>query len=232
MTSFILKIVGLICMFADHLGDAIIGHFSYFNLIGRIAFPIFAFQLVQGYIHTKNLKKHIIKLFIFACISQIPFSLFLYSYTGSFSLSLNVLFTFLLALMALYFYDNICNINKSKKLYKLFGFIAVIFISVLAQFLKVDYGWYGVLLVFFFYICQNNKILLCISTIILSILKYVPSFIEYGGIHPVYIQCIIFTCLSLAFILPYNQKEGPKAKYLFYIFYPLHLLVLYFLQLF
>ena len=68
MTSFLLKIIGIITMLFDHVGDSIVGKFSFLNLIGRISFPIFAFQTVEGYIHTKNFKKHILKMFIFACI--------------------------------------------------------------------------------------------------------------------------------------------------------------------
>ena len=88
MTSFILKIIGVITMLFDHVGDAILGRFSFFNLIGRIAFPIFAFQLAVGYTHTRDLKKHIIKLFIFAIISQIPFVLFLSTFTNDFYLNI------------------------------------------------------------------------------------------------------------------------------------------------
>ena len=69
LTSFVLKIIGVITMLSDHIGDSIIGKFSFLNLIGRIAFPIFAFQAVQGFIHTKDFKKHMRKLLIFACIS-------------------------------------------------------------------------------------------------------------------------------------------------------------------
>ncbi len=77
MTSFVLKIIGILTMLCDHTGDAIIGHFSFLNLIGRIAFPIFAFQIVQGYMHTHNVKNYAFRLFSFACISQVPFMLFL-----------------------------------------------------------------------------------------------------------------------------------------------------------
>ena len=100
LTSFLLKIIGIITMLSDHIGHAILGNFSFFNLIGRISFPIFAFQAMQGYIHTKDLKKHIIKLFIFACISQIPFMLFLSTFTTN--MYLNIFFTFLLGIFALY----------------------------------------------------------------------------------------------------------------------------------
>ena len=60
MTSFVLKIIALITMFIDHLGYAIYGKFSYLNYIGRIAFPIFAFQISEGFVHTKNIKKYFI----------------------------------------------------------------------------------------------------------------------------------------------------------------------------
>ena len=62
MSSYVLKIIGVITMLIDHTGDAIVGHFSYLNLIGRIAFPIFAYQAVLGYMHTKDLKRIFVKM--------------------------------------------------------------------------------------------------------------------------------------------------------------------------
>ena len=76
MTSFTLKIIALITMFIDHSGYVFMGSFSFCNFIGRIAFPIFAFQITEGYLHTKNLRKYFLRLFLFALISQIPFALF------------------------------------------------------------------------------------------------------------------------------------------------------------
>ena len=99
MTSFCLKIIAIISMFCDHLGDAIFKGFSYFNYIGRIAFPIFAFQISEGYIHTKNLKKYLIRLMVFALISQIPYILFLSLYSRG--VRLNVFFTLALGLIAI-----------------------------------------------------------------------------------------------------------------------------------
>ena len=61
MSSFVLKIIAVITMFIDHLGYTIFGKFSYLNYIGRISFPIFAFQISEGYIHTKNLKKYFMR---------------------------------------------------------------------------------------------------------------------------------------------------------------------------
>ena len=104
MSSFVIKLIAIITMLCDHSGDAIIGHFSILNIIGRIAFPLFCFQIVIGYKHTKNVKKYLLRLFIFGFISQIPFGLFTYSYLGRFDL-LNVYFTLALGLLAIYIFD-------------------------------------------------------------------------------------------------------------------------------
>lgn len=210
-------------MLSDHIGDSILGRFSFLNLIGRISFPIFAFQTMQGYINTKNLKKHMIKLLIFACISQIPFMLFLSTFTTN--IYLNVLFTFLLGICALYIYDK-CN-NK------VLGFLFVIIISIIAYFIKVDYGAFGILLIFVFYFfyknnnIKHNKLLMSISIVLLCVIHYLPNIFKSPSLICTYLSLITFTSLSLIFILFYNNKEGPKLKYFFYIFYPLHLLILY-----
>ena len=210
-------------MISDHIGDSILGRFSFLNLIGRISFPIFAFQTMQGYINTKNLKKHMIKLLIFACISQIPFMLFLSTFTTN--IYLNVLFTFLLGICALYIYDK-CN-NK------VLGFLFVIIISIIAYFIKVDYGAFGILLIFVFYFfyknnnIKHNKLLMSISIVLLCVIHYLPNIFKSPSLICTYLSLITFTSLSLVFILFYNNKEGPKLKYFFYIFYPLHLLILY-----
>lgn len=220
MTSFILKIIGIITMLFDHIGDSILGEFSFLNLIGRIAFPLFAFQAVQGFIHTKDFKKHLIKMIVFACISQIPFMLFLSTFTDTFMF--NIFFTFTLALIALYFYDKVKN--------KLLGFIIVLCITILAEFIKVDYAAFGILLIFSFYFFKDKPILMSISSFILCFGNYIIDIISYPSLSFIYILCAFFTFLPSILILFYNKKEGPKTKYFFYIFYPLHLLILYFIH--
>lgn len=204
-------------MLFDHIGDAIIGKFSFFNLIGRIAFPIFAFQAVQGYIHTKDFKKHMIKLLIFACISQISFMLFLSTFTDTFAL--NIFFTFFLGLLTLFLYD------KCKS--KILGFIVIIISSIIGELIKVDYGAFGLLLIFAFYFFKDKKIFMLISSILLCFANYIPNILQYPSLYVYYLLYALFTCFSLIFICFYNKKEGPKSKYFFYIFYPLHLLILY-----
>ena len=76
MSLFILKIIGIITMFLDHY-HYIVGGSEILNIVGRIAFPIFAFTLSEGYTHTRNLKKYLLRLFIFAVGIQLPSSLFM-----------------------------------------------------------------------------------------------------------------------------------------------------------
>ena len=222
MTSFLLKIIGIISMLCDHSSDAIIGNFSNLNLIGRFAFPIFAFQTVNGYIHTKDLKKYMIRLLVFAIISQIPFMLFLSTFKTDFSL--NIFFTLLLGICSLYVYDKINN--------KTLGFILVIAISIVAQLIKVDYGAFGVLAVFIFYLFKDNKIKKVIAFLLLCIGKYTIYTIQSPIIYEYYIKLGIFTFLAIIPILFFNNKEGPKLKYFFYIFYPVHLIILWSIHMF
>lgn len=221
MTSFILKIIGILTMLCDHTGDSFIGYFSFLNLIGRIAFPIFAFQVVQGYTHTHCFKKYALRLFIFACISQIPFMLFLSTFYDSFYL--NIFFTLFLGIICLYGFEKI----KNKHLGTLFA----LFICIIAHFIEVDYGAYGIAIIFLFYIFNtffpNKKGIMCLTFAFITTAKYLPDIILCPSVAYVYISCIIFTCISLIPICTYNGKQGPKAKYLFYAFYPIHLLILY-----
>ena len=110
MTSFTLKIIALITMFIDHLGYAIFNKFSFFNYIGRVAFPIFAFQISEGFHYTKNVKKYFARLLLFAIFSQIPFMLFLSIFSTNIY-KLNVFFTLFLGLFSIYIYDKIINLS-------------------------------------------------------------------------------------------------------------------------
>lgn len=216
MTSFTLKIIACISMFIDHLGYSIFHKFSYFNYIGRLAFPIFAFQISEGFVHTKNLKKYFLRLGVFAIISQIPFQLFLSTFSDEFSL--NIFFTLLLGLLSIYIYDKIS--------FKPLGLAIAFAISYIANLIKVDYGYFGVLLVFCFYLFKDNRALTLVSFFILLLLKYVPNMIKYN-LYSVYTLLLLCTFSAIIPIFLYNKKQGKKIKYFLYIFYPVHLLILY-----
>lgn len=215
MSNFVLKIIALISMLCDHTGYIIFGRFSVMNYIGRLSFPIFAFLITEGYIHTSNLKKYFSRLLCFAVISQIPYMLFMKSLTNDFTL--NILFTLTLGLLAITIYNKIKN--------KVLGFILVIIFAILAHFLHLDYGWFGIAIIFIFYIFKNKKLYMNILFSISVFINYFYYFCKTSRIE--YIFIIIFCILALIPINLYNGKKGKNTKYLLYLFYPLHFIILY-----
>ncbi len=228
MSAFVLKIIAMVSMLCDHSSYLIFGHFSYLNYIGRIAFPIFAFQISEGYIHTRSLKNYFIRLFSFALISQIPFMLFGSIYSSS--ISLNVFFTLFLGLLAVKIFDTLHNLDcKNKYIHYLYNFIGItlfILIAIISSLLHCDYGYYGVTVIFMFHLLKSKKILMNIVFIICTIIFYFKYLLVNILYFEKYSLIIFFTCLSLVFINLYNNKKGKDTKYLLYLFYPLHLLVI------
>lgn len=234
MSSFVIKLIAIISMICDHTSDALIGHLSFLNILGRIAFPLFCFQLVIGYKHTKNVGKYLLRLFIFGIISQIPFSLFTFSCMNIYNV-LNIFFTLSLGLLAIYTLDKLPN--------KWIAILIDIFIIIFAKIINVDYGWFGICLIlciFIFYKDKHeekkkmdksdflyplrNNILFTIVFFILCILKYFNSF--YTTSIDIIMQQLLATFFPIIFMLLYNGKKGPSFKYFFYAFYPIHLVIL------
>lgn len=233
MTSFVLKIIALITMFIDHISYPLYGGSIVLNSIGRVAFPIFAFQISEGFIHTKNIKKYLLRLGIFAIISQVPFQLFHFKFIDPNTIALNVFFTLFFGLLSICIFDYIknCfkkmqNYNKNLHLDLIFGLICTVLIAIVAEFLNTDYGFWGVIVVFMFYFFKENKLAMIISFITLCIIKYGIQIIDYGFSIYYVIFCLC-TILPIIFISLYKGKQGKKIKYLLYFFYPAHLLLLY-----
>ena len=219
MTSFCLKIIACITMFIDHVGYLVFKvKQSFFNYIGRISFPIFAFQIGEGYTHTKNLKKYLFRLLAFAIISQIPF--YLYCNQIFNNVGLNVFFTLLFGLISIIIYDKLSN--------KMISIPLCICLAFIAEFAGFDYGFYGVIVVLLFYIFRNKKLLMNLAFILSTLIKYGYYIAKYKQLNKFPILCV-WTISSLIFINLYNKKQGKKIKYFLYIFYPVHLLIFYFL---
>lgn len=222
MDTFKLKIIACLIMLIDHTGAVFFPQHFYLRLIGRLSFPIFAFLIARGYSFTHDLKKYMLRLLIFAFISQVPFY---YAFKGvSSETSLNIFFTLFLGLLTIYIY---------KKCKNFWGIFLVILISISAQLLNTDYGFYGVLLIFLFYIFKENVWAALFAIISLNgiymIYTYVYIYNHYAIIPAptvrIFNQC--FSLLALPIILIYNGKRGRKLKWAFYIFYPLHLTIIY-----
>lgn len=219
MSSFVLKIIAVITMIFDHVGYIMFKKFTFMNYLGRLSFPIFAFLITEGYIHTKNLKKYFSRLLIFALISQIPYILFVRTFTNTFTL--NILFTLALGLLAISVYD------KSKN--KFLGLLFVGIFSLFAQLLHFDYGWFGIAAIFIFYVFKNKKIYMNLFFVLSTFINYFCNYIIIQ--RKEYLFITLFCILSLIPINLYNEKKGKNIKYFLYIFYPLHLIVLYLITL-
>ena len=145
-----LKIIAAASMLVDHIGFIFFPQVEFLRIIGRLALPIFAVGIANGYGYTSNIKKYLSRLLIFALISQIPFML---AINDS---KLNIIFSFFVSLTALYAID--------KKKY-------IILISVIFFFfmVPVEYGFYGLLMVVIFFIFKRQDIILIGQTIITSL---------------------------------------------------------------
>lgn len=219
MTSFVIKIIACITMVLDHIKYAIPQTDCFITeYLGRLSYPLFAFLVVEGYVHTSNLKKYYKRLLVFAVISQIPFMLFR-TLVGEWKM-LNIMFTLLLGLLSITAYD------KIKKEY--ISFPVCILLILLGEFLNVDYGWFGVTMILILYIFREKNILKLISYTILIILYFYFSGIKV--INYAVIMLFISMLSPIILILLYNGKQGKKMKYFFYWFYPIHMIILYVLN--
>ena len=212
MNVFTLKLIALITMIIDHYGAIFQSNVDIYRIVGRIAFPIYSFLLVEGYLHTRDVKKYAKRLLMFALISEIPFDL---AFNGRLEfMHQNIFFTLFIGLMTMYFLDRREEYNISK-------FMVVIISVILATVFSVDYSFVGIIYILAFYFTRNmekKERILRVAAIML--------FINFSLIG--YIQQ--FSLLALILIYFYNEKLGPKNTFiqtLFYIMYPLHLLLFY-----
>ena len=233
MNVFALKIIAMITMLVDHIGYIFFPDVMLFRLIGRTAFPIFAFLLSQGFLHTHDKKKYITKIGIAALITEIPFDLTFFD--KSFFIEYqNVLVLFFIALTTLTLYEKILKKNKDGYYILILGIIT----SIISQ---ADYGFLGMVLILAFYFLSKNKdnykpnsIIIIFSTILFAIAEFSNELIYFNGGVLEFIKStgfiylgIIFAGIILSF---YNTKLGMKNKIIniiFYTFYPVHIIILY-----
>lgn len=216
MSSLVLKIIAAVTMLIDHIGYTFFPNEEWLRHIGRLAFPIFVFLTVEGFIHTRSFKKYALRLLVFAVITEIPFNLFV-SGTILDSYNQNVLFTLLLGLLALYCLERV----TQRQYLWLLGAIACVIIADVAG---VDYGAYGVVLMMAMYLTRKNKLALVVAIVAVIALK---SIYDHSSLLT-QSMCAAFAVVPIAL---YNGKLGARLpKYSFYIFYPAHMLALYLIK--
>lgn len=216
-----LKMIAIITMLIDHTALMIISkypaaveplfvlngrNYSLYRIcrdVGRCAFPIFCFLLVEGFLHTRNRVKYGVNLFVFACISEIPWN-FMFTDTWRYEARQNVFFTLFLGYLAFCAIDHF----KEKPLFQI-GCVLGIFAA--AYHLNADYGWKGYVFLLIMYWLRNEKT--------------AQAIIGSSWLYYEWRACFAFLSINM-----YNGQRGfirgKGAKYFFYAFYPVHITVL------
>lgn len=204
LDNFTLKMIAILTMVIDHVGYMLFPEMTILRAIGRISFPLFCFLIVEGFYHTRNTFNYLIRLSVFALISEIPFDLAFHGEPFNWQYQ-NVFFTLSLGLLCLFCLEEM---NTHRKY-----IIPLVLIWVVAALIHCDYGLGGVLLICMFYVTRRTpwvRFFLCC----------VILYIFYGPIEA-------YGILAMLPITLYNGKHGPSTKMFFYWFYPVHLLILY-----
>lgn len=249
MTGFVLKIIAILCMLIDHI--AAVFNVSVFpsdvywtmRYIGRIAFPVFCFLIIEGALHTHDMKRYLLRMGIFALISEIPYNL---AFDGSIisSGSTNVFFTLFFGLISIAvhqtlhaggfgtdkaghtksvemrlsqpvqpFIEKLCGLPVQIK--NIIAFAFMLLCCILSFLLGTDYSFGGVFTIYIMFICRNKALIRDVSMIVLL-------YLFFGRVE-------LYGAVSILLFYFYNGKRGPNPKwmqYLFYLFYPVHLLIL------
>ena len=227
-TNNILKVIACISMFIDHLGYIFFPRVIIFRIIGRLAFPLFAYMIAEGTRYTKSKVRYFFSIFGLAVVCQIVY------FIVERDLYLNTLMTFSISILLIYslqyFKEQFCR-NQSIPKMILSGILFIILIAgvyVLNIFVEVDYGFFGCILPVFASILHgvdmekkgvlDNK---CMHILAFSIGLLLLCLFSHWTIQ-------YYSFISVILLLLYNGTRGRyNIKYFFYIFYPLHLAVLY-----
>ena len=247
-----LKLIAVISMLLDHFGFLLVGKgcmvplmnagepyggwwifYNVLRMAGRVAFPVFCFLLVEGFLHTKNWKKYVLRLGIFAAVSEVPFDL-VDAGTLIGPAMQNVFFTLLIGFLMMKVLETAggwlspepdgphgagaghgLGAASRTELTLLLQLVVIVLFCGAAWILKTDYDYIGIMLIALFYWFRCDRQKLCVfgfvwMSVMMRKLLYLPGF-------------------ALAFMLIYfytGERGKWKGKYFFYLFYPVHLLIL------
>ena len=232
LTAAVLHIIAMTLMLMDHLWATLLPAREWLTCAGRVAFPIFAFMAVEGYFHTRSFKKYILRMLLFAVLSEIPFDL-MYGGTWFYPVHQNVLWTFLLGLLGVWLMEQVRKKGKTW-MYLLVCVLVVPAGLVLGTLCMVDYYGVGILTVFVFYFLHGRKWWCFLGQ--LAALYWLNVELLGGLMYPVQLFGMEFELcqqgLALLALIPiwlYRGRQGYHSKpfqYLCYAFYPVHMLLL------
>lgn len=232
LSATALRWFALGCMLLDHLWGTIIPGNEWMTCLGRLAFPIFAFQVAEGYLHTHDFKNYSNRIMLCIILSEIPFDLMMFG-TAFYPFHQNVMMTLWLGLMSIHTIDQV----RKKETAAWLGCIKLIGLLLLGFITFPDYGLLGVLNVVVFYLLRDfPKARLAQLAAMIAIHGFGYGgrafvFEIFGGTLEIPIQS--FAVLSLIPIWLYQGEKGSRSKfiqYFSYAFYPLHMIVLYLIR--
>ena len=213
----VLKYIAFISMLIDHFNKAIITPYlnyqqplvaisTIFDIIGRIAFPIFAFMVVEGFYKTKSRGKYLRDLLIFAIISEIPYDMF-QSKVFINNRSQNIMWALALGLLTLIIVDKLKEKIKNKYTWLILSILIVGVNAIIATLLSFDYDYYSIIIIFILYLFYDKRL-------VGSLISYLVIIKE------------VYAISGFAAINFYNGEKGRQNKLFNYLFYPIHLLIL------
>lgn len=256
ISSSTLHIIAMTLMFCDHLCMTLLNNQIWLHLLGRSAFPIYAFMAVEGYYHTSDIKKYLLRLLIFAMIAEIPFD-YMCAGIWFYPFQQNALWTYILGILGIIIIEKTKKITKPIYRYILFP-ISVITVTailfIIGQVTMVDYFGGGIVMIIIFYLFREDKLLTfeisnkklsqvfkIINRIMQLILVWYIAEELIGGLSynikffgkTVEIVAESLGVFALIPIWLYKGRKGINSKifkYFCYVFYPLHILILLLLQ--
>ncbi|MGF6990017.1 hypothetical protein M2150_001260 [Lachnospiraceae bacterium PM6-15] len=229
LNSSQLKIIAIIGMFFNHVAH-VFGEslpdvpYVIFTAVGGVTFPVMAYLLNEGYKYTRDIKKYAKRLLVFALISFFPFVLALYP-------ALNIIFSLLLGLGVIHAYETFYKTNQ--------GFFWLIFAVAIVISFFCDWGGMCVPIIFCYHVIKGPKKRVIVPVVIVWFFSILNATGIYAtGASDALREMLanlgfgfIGSTASIPLLLAYNGKKGNAPKYLFYVFYPAHLLVLYLVHL-
>lgn len=227
-----LRLIAMGCMLLDHAWATVIPGNLWMTCLGRIAFPIFAYQITEGYRHTRDFRKYSLRLLLFAFLTEIPFNLMI-SGSPLFPFHQNVMFTLLLGLLAIRQLELLRSHPGAGK--ALTGCANLVLILLGSVILFPDYGILGVLTLVCFHLFRGSPLerlwqLGFMAAI--HIFGYEGQTIPlFGGAFQFPLQG--FAVFALIPIWLYDGARGRGGKvfqYAAYLFYPVHMMILYLLS--
>ena len=210
-----LKLIAMLSMVLDHVGDNFFPEQLWMRVLGRIAMPIFAFCVAEGFCHTHDRMKYLRRLFVFGLVSEIPFDLVTAGKVLEFSHQ-NIMFTFFWAILGLLCFEKVLGSMKKGRV-PLAAAVLLFFLAG-SLLLRLDYNMLALALIFIFYLLRQKALWIrtCAAAAAHAALRNV-------GIY-------WFGLLGFVPILLYNGQRGRGLKWLFYVFYPGHLLLIWLIR--